>query len=127
LLVVLPSGHPPIRSASDLRVDGLAALEPGCTYRRIAEHWVAQSACVKTFEVSSYHAIIASISAGNVAGIVPRSVLDLMQWPTDNPTHSFGQVETLLVYGKDTLPSALTAFQQVLKATGGRDRRMVAG
>ena len=39
LLIVLPSTHPQIKSAADLRVGSLAALEPGCTYRRIAEHW----------------------------------------------------------------------------------------
>ena len=39
---------------------------------------------------------------------------------------TYGLVETLLVYRKDNLPSAFSAFQQVLNATKGRDRRMMA-
>ncbi|KQV30432.1 LysR family transcriptional regulator [Rhizobium sp. Root1203] len=126
LLIVLPAGHPPITSASDLQVASLAALEPGCTYRRIAENWAVRSASIETVELGSYHAIMASVSTGNAAGVVPRSVLDLMHWPTKTPVHSVGLVETLLVYRKDNLPSAFSAFQQVLNATKGRDRRMMA-
>jgi DNA-binding transcriptional LysR family regulator len=126
LLIVLPAGHPAIKSASDLRVANLVALEPGCTYRRIAENWAAKSASIETVELGSYHAIMASVSTGNAAGVVPRSVLDLMHWPTKTPAHSMGLVETLLVYRKGNLPSAFSAFQQVLNATKGRDRRMMA-
>jgi DNA-binding transcriptional LysR family regulator len=126
LLIVLPAGHPPIGSASDLRVSNLAALEPGCTYRRIAESWAGKSASIETVELGSYHAIMASVSTGNAAGVVPRSVLDLMHWPTKTPAHSVGLVETILVYRKGNLSSALSAFQQVLSATKGRDRRMMA-
>lgn len=46
LLIVLPPDHPEILSPADLRVDTLAALEPGCTYRRIAEKWArGESPC----------------------------------------------------------------------------------
>jgi hypothetical protein len=69
---------------------------------------------------------MASVSTGNAAGVVPRSVLDLMHWPTKTPAHSVGLVETILVYRKGNLSSALSAFQQVLSATKGRDRRMMA-
>jgi DNA-binding transcriptional LysR family regulator len=125
LLIVLPSGHPQIKSAADLRVGSLAALEPGCTYRRIAEHWASQSSGLKTNELGSYHAIVASVATGDSAGVMPKSVLDLMHWPTSLQTHPLGPVETLLVYRKKGCPSAFNAFHEVLNATKGRDPRLV--
>ncbi|ABC94222.1 probable transcriptional regulator protein, LysR family (plasmid) [Rhizobium etli CFN 42] len=126
LLIVLPSGHPAINSAADLRVGSLAALEPGCTYRRIAENWARKSNTLPTSELGSYHAILASVATGNTAGVMPRSVLDLMHWPTAVHTHQLGPVETLLVYRKDNCPSAFRAFHEVLGATKGREVRLAA-
>ncbi|MBY5360868.1 LysR family transcriptional regulator [Rhizobium leguminosarum] len=124
LLIVLPSGHPSIKSAADLRVGSLAALEPGCTYRRIAENWARKSSALPTSELGSYHAILASVATGNTAGVMPRSVLDLMHWPTPVQTHQLGPVETLLVYRRNDRPSAFNAFHEVLSATKGRDLRL---
>lgn len=123
LLIVLPAGHPQIASAAELRVGALAALEPGCTYRRIAEHWVKQSGDLETSELGSYHAILASVATGAAAGVVPKSVLDLMHWPTDVQTHHLGTVETLLVYRDSDRSSAFSAFQEVLRLTTGRTFR----
>ncbi|MFS8145303.1 LysR family transcriptional regulator [Rhizobium sp. R635] len=124
LLIVLPSGHSPIKSAADLRVGALAALEPGCTYRRIAENWARKSSALPTSELGSYHAILASVAAGNTAGVMPKSVLDLMHWPTSLQTHPLGPVETLLVSRRNDRPSAFNAFHEVLSATKGRDIRL---
>jgi len=49
-----------------------------------------------------------------------------MHWPTKTPVHSVGLIETLLVYRKDNRPSAFSAFQQVLNASNGRNRRVMA-
>lgn len=117
LLIVLPSGHPHINSAADLHVGSLAALEPGCTYRRIAEHWARQSSGPDTREFGSYHAILASVATGEAAGVMPKSVLDLMHWPTNVETHQVGSVETLLVSRKDSRSSAFAAFREVLNTT----------
>ncbi|MBY5407585.1 LysR family transcriptional regulator [Rhizobium leguminosarum] len=124
LLIVLPSGHPSIKSAADLRVGSLAALEPGCTYRRIAENWARKSSALPTSELGSYHAILASVATGNTAGVMPRSVLDLMHWPTPVQTYQLGPVETLLVYRRNDRPSAFNAFHEVLSVTKGRDLRL---
>ena len=124
LLIVLPSGHPSIKSAADLRVASLAALEPGCTYRRIAESWALKSGALPTRELGSYHAILASVATGNTAGVMPKSVLDLMHWPTAVQTHPLGPVETLLVSRKGDRPSAFNAFHEVLGAAKGRDPRL---
>ncbi|QRM47239.1 LysR family transcriptional regulator [Rhizobium sp. BG4] len=116
LLVVLPLGHKPIKNASDLRVSGVAALEPGCTYRRAAERWLEHSS-VRTIEHGSYHAIMASISTGDIAGVMPRSVYDLMPHAASTMPISLGAIETILVSRKDHQPQSLAAFEKVLSST----------
>jgi hypothetical protein len=56
----MPEDHPDISDAAGLRIDALVALEPGCTYRRVAESWGRQSANLCTVEVGSYHVILAT-------------------------------------------------------------------
>ncbi|SCB37795.1 LysR family transcriptional regulator [Rhizobium lusitanum] len=125
LLLVLPSGHPSIRSAADLRVRSIAALEPGCTYRRIAEGWARKSSALQTTELGSYHAILASVATGNAAGVMPKSVLDLMHWPMPSPTHQLATVDTVLIYRKNDRPSAFNAFHEVLGTAKGRGPRLM--
>ncbi|GAC1044856.1 LysR substrate-binding domain-containing protein [Rhizobium sp. No.120] len=120
LLLLLPAGHSSIRSAADLRVGSIAALEPGCTYRRIAEGWVRQSGTLPTTEFGSYHAILASVATGNAAGVMPRSVLDLMHWPASSVTHQLAVVDTILISRKNDHPSSFDAFHEVLGATRGK-------
>ncbi len=114
LVIVLPEGHPVIETAADLRVDTLAALEPGCTYRRIAEGWGRARAGMRTMELGSYHAILASVAAGSAVGVMPQSVLDLMKPGQDVLTFSLGPIETLLVSRKATRSPALEAFSELL-------------
>ncbi|PST21527.1 LysR family transcriptional regulator [Rhizobium sp. JAB6] len=120
LLLLLPSGHPSIRSAADLRVGSIAALEPGCTYRRIAEGWACRSSALPTTELGSYHAILASVATGNAAGVMPKSVLDLMHWPAMSATHQLAVVDTILISRKNDRPSSFDAFHEVLGATKGK-------
>ena len=120
LLLLLPAGHSSIRSAADLRVGSIAALEPGCTYRRIAEGWVRQSGTLPTTEFGSYHAILASVATGNAAGVMPRSVLDLMHWSASSATHQLAVVDTILISRKNDHPSSFDAFHEVLGATRGK-------
>jgi DNA-binding transcriptional LysR family regulator len=127
LVVLLPPGHPDIRSASDLRVGSLAALEPGCTYRRVAEFWARKSSAVKTMEVGSYHAILASVATGQAAGVMPKSVLELMHWPGNARMHDLGPVETFLVSRRGDRASALDAFHDVLIATRGKAPHLPLG
>ncbi|NLS21392.1 LysR family transcriptional regulator [Rhizobium sp. P40RR-XXII] len=125
LLLLLPSGHPSIRSAADLRVGSIAALEPGCTYRRIAESWARKSSLLPTTELGSYHAILASVATGNAAGVMPKSVLDLMHWPMTSATHQLAAVDTILISRKSDRPSAFNAFHEVLGATRGKGPRLM--
>lgn len=119
VLIVLPPTHPSIQSAADLEVDTIAALEPGCTYRRIAENWARTSPRLRTLELSSYHAILASVSTGAAAGVIPKSVLDLLHWPAGRPVHRLATVDTLLIRRKDYRSQPFDAFLRILQQSGG--------
>ncbi|MCB1444531.1 MAG: LysR family transcriptional regulator [Rhizobiaceae bacterium] len=114
VMIVAPSGHPDIRSAADLEVDMLAALEPGCTYRRIAEHWGRSRHGLRTMELNSYHAMLAIVAAGNVVGVAPRSVLDLIRQPAGTTVHPLASVDTLLVRRRGEPSPAIDAFAEAL-------------
>jgi DNA-binding transcriptional LysR family regulator len=114
IVIVLPADHPPVRIAADLRVDTLAALEPGCTYRRVAERWCRRAGAVQTMELGSYHAILASVTAGNAVGVMPQSVLDLLHRPDSVKTHALGTIDTLLIRRQDECPAAFDAFSDML-------------
>ncbi|MGH6883990.1 MAG: LysR substrate-binding domain-containing protein, partial [Hypericibacter sp.] len=115
LLIILPAGHPPIETAADVHVDTLAALEGGCTYRSIAEAWARKAPSLpRTQEVASYHAMLASVSAGNAIGVMPRSVLDLLPGGEKAGTRSLGSVATLLVWRRGKALPALEAFRRSL-------------
>lgn len=127
LLIVLPPDHPEVRSAADLCVDSLAALEPGCTYRRIAEKWARREKPLRTLELSSYHAILASVATGNTIGVMPQSVLDLMQRPGSTRTFQLGPVDTLLVRRRDSRSTIFDAFLDALTAGRGSDSVVEVG
>lgn len=114
VLIVLPGSHPPIKTVSDVQAAWLAALEPGCTYRRVAEQWVRPAGTIAIKEVSSYHAILASVAAGDAIGVMPRSVFDLMDWPGDTRTHSLSEIETLLIHRKETRSPAIELLRRAL-------------
>ena len=65
------------RQAHDGRT--LVTFSSGCAYREVARAW-AEAAGVpldSAVEIGSYHAMVASVSAGMGVGLVPRSVLKL--------------------------------------------------
>ena len=114
LLLLLPADHPPPRGPGDTSLDTLAALEPGCTYRRIAESWLG-GAAPRRLELGSYHAIFACVAAGSCVGVAPRSVLEVQR---ENPAikgYSLQSIETLLVWRKGYRSAALAALEQQLQ------------
>lgn len=123
VLIVLPASHPPITTVADVRVTSLAALEPGCTYRRVAETWTRPAGSITTTEVSSYHAILASVAAGDAIGVMPRSVFDLMDWPGAVRIHPLRAVQTLLVCRKGSRSQAVEILHQAMLANPGLSAR----
>lgn len=116
LLLVLPAGHPEPRSAADLKVETLAAFETGCTYRRLAEAWLekGRERPLKLLELSSYHAILACVAAGNSIGIVPRSVLEVHRPALALRTQPLTRVDTMLVRRRGYRSAAYEAFLEIL-------------
>lgn len=76
VLVTHPSTRRPPRPA-DLREKTLVAFGAGCTYRACVETWLAGQGIrpPRTFEVASYHAMLACIAANVGYALAPRSVL----------------------------------------------------
>nr|WP_246781586.1 LysR family transcriptional regulator [Rhizobium sp. BK379] len=114
LLLVLPPHHASVEVPQDIRLPALAALEPGCTYRQIAERWMRAGANLPTVEMTSYHAILAQVIAGNAVGVMPRSVLDMLPWNKEVTIHRLGLVDTLLISRRQQRSDPLQAFEQVM-------------
>lgn len=119
LLLVLPAGHAPLHGPQDVQPATLAVFEPGCTYRRIAQQWLAaRTPPVQLLELGSYHAILACVAAGNCVGVVPRSVLELARTPPALHLHPLQSMDTLLVRRAGYRSAALDALQQTLIDAG---------
>lgn len=119
LLLVLPAGHAPLHGPQDVQPATLAVFEPGCTYRRIAQQWLAaRTPPMQLLELGSYHAILACVAAGNCVGVVPRSVLELARTPPALHLHPLQSMDTLLVRRAGYRSAALDALQQTLIDAG---------
>ena len=115
LLLALPADHAPISGPQDVQPAALAAFGAGCTYRRIAQQWLAaRPQPLQLLELGSYHAILACVAAGNCVGVVPRSVLELARTPPALHLHPLQSVETLLVRRAGYRSAALEVLQQTL-------------
>ncbi|QFY63174.1 LysR family transcriptional regulator (plasmid) [Rhizobium grahamii] len=117
LLLVLPANHSPVAKPEDIRLPALAALEPGCTYRQVAERWIRKGANLPTVEMSSYHAILAHVVAGNAVGVMPRSVLEMLPWSKDSNVHRLGPIDTLLISRRTERSDPLLAFEEIMLAS----------
>lgn len=119
LMLVLPSGHPPVHSASDISAGSLATFQQGCTYRTIAEDWFREgkdnngpSANIQ--EVSSYHAMIACVAAGTSVSVIPRSVLALFREPVGVDQVPLTEIHTWLVWREGYETPAFKEFHGLL-------------
>ena len=115
LLLALPAEHPPISGPQEVQPGTLAAFERGCSYRHIAQQWLAaRTPPLQWLELGSYHAILACVAAGNCVGVVPRSVLELARTPPALHLHPLQSVDTLLVRRAGYRSAALDVLQQTL-------------
>jgi len=69
LVLIAPRGGP--------APDTLVTFSAGCAYREVARAWAQANKypLQQAVEIGSYHALVASVSAGMGVGLVPRSVL----------------------------------------------------
>ncbi|MFG0268666.1 LysR substrate-binding domain-containing protein [Pseudomonas sp. zjy_14] len=96
----------------------LAAFPKGCTYRRLAQEWLAantHSAPFLIHEVSSYHAMFACLAAGRTACIVPEGLLSLQPAPENVVSHKVAIVSTWLVHRRGFNTAAFDAFMQQIQ------------
>ena len=115
LLLALPADRAPISGPQEVQPGTLAAFERGCSYRHIAQQWLAaRTPPLQWLELGSYHAILACVAAGNCVGVVPRSVLELARTPPALHLHPLQSVDTLLVRRAGYRSAALDALQQAL-------------
>src|ERR1700730_11977258 len=80
LSVISSPDHPPIKRARDVEGASLIAFPEGCAYRRVLQRWLGRDslASLRVLELSSYHAIVACVTAGAGIALMPESVLDTM-------------------------------------------------
>ncbi|EMB0807655.1 LysR family transcriptional regulator [Pseudomonas aeruginosa] len=116
LLMILPAEHPPVHDVAEVRLRTLAGFARGCTYRQLAEDSLGTPLTVQ--EVGSYHAILACVAAGACAGVLPRSVLQLLGTP---PLRSLplAEVDTWLVWREGYATAAFERWRGVLGQAGG--------
>lgn len=114
LVLLLPSDHPEVQTASDLRLRTLATFAPGCTYRKLCEDWLlAEGGPVpKVQEVPSYHAMFGCTAAGACISIMPRSVVALMGPPDAVREIPLMHVVTYLAYRAGFETAAFSAFRE---------------
>jgi len=108
LVIIGPVGHPPIRSAHDIRNGTLLVFEPDCPHRQRLEAWCARDnmAPRRIIEVGSYHAILGCCVAGMGVALVPAAVLDTYTERARLSEHKlkgdFRTVRTMLIWRKDS-------------------------
>ncbi|MGO4325992.1 LysR family transcriptional regulator [Cupriavidus sp. 2TAF22] len=119
LVLVLPPSHPPVRSPQDLTLRSLATFSRGCTYRMCIEDWLASSdgprPVLNMLELSSYHAILACVTAGSAVAIVPRSLLALHPDTAALQAVPVRTAHTFLVRRSGFMTSAYAAFLRELQ------------
>jgi DNA-binding transcriptional LysR family regulator len=110
LMLVLPATHPDVRGAEDVRLRQLSAFAPGCTYRQCAETWLDSGGkapatgapasarrALSVVEMPSYHAMLASATAGAAAAILPQSLLAMHPQASQLRAVPIRTVDTYLV------------------------------
>jgi DNA-binding transcriptional LysR family regulator len=80
LIVISSPDHPPIKHAHDVEGVSLIAFPEGCAYRRVMQRWLGRDSLApfRVLELSSYHAIVACVTAGTGIALLPEAVLDTM-------------------------------------------------
>jgi DNA-binding transcriptional LysR family regulator len=80
LIVITSPDHPPIKSPRDVDGCSLIAFPEGCAYRRVMQRWLGRDnlAPFRVLDLSSYHAIVACVTAGAGIALLPEAVLDTM-------------------------------------------------
>src|SRR6266849_10091778 len=132
VLIMHPSTRRPPLPA-DLRDKTLVAFSAGCTYRACIETWLAAQGIrpPRTFEVASYHAMLACIAANLGYALAPRSVLRASSARTavvaHRPNHHPWRMTTWLVRRTNDRSRAVEALAELVKRGARRHGSHGAG
>ncbi|WP_394777270.1 LysR family transcriptional regulator [Undibacterium sp.] len=118
LLLLLPADHPRVHRPEDVQIRSLAAFQQGCTYRAVAEDWLAEAGNhageLDIQEVGSYHAKLACVASGACISAMPRSVLELVSKPPALHQIPIASIDTLLVWRQGYETPAFQALRDLL-------------
>ena len=120
VLITHPSTRRPPRP-TDLRDKTLVAFGAGCTYRACVETWLAAQEIrpPRTFDVASYHAMLACIAANVGYAFAPRSVLRASTARTavvaHRPNHHPWRMTTWLVRRANDRSRAVEALAELVR------------
>ena len=111
--------HPPIRRPSDVDGASLIAFPDGCAYRRVLQRWLGRDSLVtyRVLELSSYHAIVACVTAGAGIALMPESVLDVVPHAKVRRhliPRAQAQITTPLVWRRGELSPAVLALRTLV-------------
>jgi DNA-binding transcriptional LysR family regulator len=119
LTLISSPDHPPIKRARDVEGMSLIAFPEGCAYRRVLQRWLGRDslAAFRVLDLSSYHAIIACVTAGTGIALMPESVLDAMPQASvrRHPIpKAQAQLTTPLVWRRGEISSSVLALRTLL-------------
>lgn len=125
LTLVSHHEHKAIQQPVDLGdTPTLLTFNSRCAYRARLNHWLSQALVnvnAKTIEISSYHGLLACVTAGMGVGIIPESILKDYPYCERLKTHSLPPAitncVTHLAWRHEALKANLTAFVNCLKET----------
>ncbi|MEG7499871.1 LysR family transcriptional regulator [Providencia stuartii] len=117
LVLLLPEQDKLAKTASDIQTRSLATFAQGCSYRYIAEQWlnIPNQRDWHIQQLSSYHAMVACVSAGSSIALLPAQLF-----------HSMGDAssllaslpvttcDTYLIYRTGYQVPAFTAFRKLI-------------
>ncbi|MCP4875796.1 MAG: LysR family transcriptional regulator [Gammaproteobacteria bacterium] len=120
LILIAPLSFPTLENIQEMSGKTVVAFEAGCAYRRYLEQWMLEAGIVpgRVMAVSSYLAIIATVSAGTGYAVIPQSVLDMVS--TKGKFHCYdlpdniSQIKTLLAWRSDFRSAKLDALKKLL-------------
>ncbi|MCO8163699.1 LysR substrate-binding domain-containing protein [Pseudomonas sp. 21LCFQ010] len=121
LLLLLPASEAEVQKPAQVRTRTLAAFKSGCTYRALAEQALqtANDPRWQFQELGSYHAMLACVAAGAAVTVLPRSVLQLCQYPVQLPTLDLGNRTTWLVWRRGYATPAFERFAEIIRHHAG--------
>lgn len=117
LLLLLPASESCTQNPAQVHTRTLAAFRSGCTYRALAEQALqtANDPRWQFQELGSYHAMLACVAAGAAVTVLPRSVLQLCQYPVQLPTLDIGTRTTWLVWRQGYATAAFERFVAAIR------------